>query len=180
VDNEEFGHRDEDEVIWTFRQEPEEIGPKYGDYAWVMKPRDEDGDGLVIREPRAPYDGVKDYTDLRVWNLAIDLAEMIYRITDSFPQHERFGLVSQLRRAAVSVPSNIAEGYSRNRTGDYLRFIAIARGSLSEVKTQLIVAARLGYLDPAKAHHTLNQVDQLLRQLTSLYSAIERSPRSGK
>lgn len=89
---------------------------------------------------------VKSYKDLIVWQKAMDLVEMVYQATRTFPQEERYGLTSQLRRAVVSVPSNIAEGHARKSTAEYINFLSIARGSLAEVETQLLIAQRLGYL----------------------------------
>ena len=89
--------------------------------------------------------GLQSYRFLEVWQRGIDLVELIYKLSAAFPSDERFGLTSQVRRAAVSIPSNIAEGYGRSHRGDYLRFLSIARGSLSEVETQLIVAGRLKF-----------------------------------
>lgn len=117
---------------------------------------------------------VKDFTDLRVWQLGVNLTVSIYRLTQTFPQDERFGLTSQLRRAAVSVPSNIAEGHTRNRSGDYLRFLGIARGSLAEIKTQVVIARELGFLENNESQDLMQQTDGLLRQLTALISSIER------
>ena len=89
---------------------------------------------------------IKSYRDLEVWQRGIDLTEQVYETTRPFPEEEKFGLTSQLRRAAVSVPSNIAEGWGRAATKDYVRFLRIARGSLAEMETQLVIAHRLGYL----------------------------------
>src|SRR5579862_7466163 len=90
---------------------------------------------------------VRNYRDLIVWQKAMDLATLVYQSTESFPQKEVFGLTNQLRRAAVSIPSNIAEGQGRNSNLDFRRFLGISRGSLQEVETQLELARRLGYLD---------------------------------
>jgi four helix bundle protein len=128
-----------------------------------------------IDEARASYRTIQDYRDLRVWHLAMDLAIAVYQSTKVFPTDERFGLTSQLRRAAVSVPSNIAEGNARNSTADYLRFLRLSRGSLAEINTQLLIAKRLGYLDEQSSAPLLSKADDLMRQLTSMYSAIERS-----
>ena len=87
------------------------------------------------------------YRDLKVWQRAIDLSIEIYKLTRSFPKDERYGLVSQMRRASVSVPSNIAEGQSRQSLGDFKRFINIAIGSLAELHTQLLIGCRLAYVD---------------------------------
>jgi len=90
---------------------------------------------------------VKSYRDLKVWQMAIDIVGEIYRLTENFPKQEGFGLTSHLQRAAVSIPSNIAEGHARGSDRELAHFLAIARGSLAEVETQLIIAGRLTYLD---------------------------------
>ncbi len=89
---------------------------------------------------------IKSYEDLIAWQKSMDLAEKVYRVTEVFPDREKYGLVSQLRRAAISVPSNIAEGQGRFSTGEFKQFLGHARGSLYEVQTQLRLANRLGYL----------------------------------
>ena len=89
---------------------------------------------------------VRSYRDLLVWQRAIDLVEAVYHATESFPKHEIYGLTAQLRRAAVSIPSNIAEGHGRLGPREYLHHLSIANGSLMEVETQVVVARRLGYL----------------------------------
>ncbi|HEX4320139.1 MAG TPA: four helix bundle protein [Acidobacteriaceae bacterium] len=88
---------------------------------------------------------VKSYKELTVWKRAIELSLAIYRLTANFPIEERYGISSQLQRAGVSIPSNIAEGYGRGTRKDYKQFLAIARGSTLEVQTQLIIANELGY-----------------------------------
>jgi four helix bundle protein len=93
---------------------------------------------------------VNSYKDLIVWQKAMALTEMIYALTQSFPKEEVYGLKSQVRRAAVSVPSNIAEGNARNSQAEYIQFLSIARGSLAEVETQLILAERFGYISREK------------------------------
>jgi four helix bundle protein len=90
------------------------------------------------------------YRDLKVWQKSIDLAEHIYRLTASFPSSEIYGLASQLRRAAVSIPSNVAEGWGRRNRKDYGRFILIAQGSNDELQTQLVIAERLQFGDTDK------------------------------
>jgi len=87
------------------------------------------------------------HKDLDVWKLGIDLVEKIYQISSKFPSKEKFGLSSQIQRSAVSIPSNIAEGAARNSKKDYIRFLYISLGSLSELETQLIIAERIKYLD---------------------------------
>src|SRR5438445_9882804 len=90
--------------------------------------------------------GVQSYQDLKVWNIAMQLALEVYRITEPFPQSERFGLTSQLRRAAVSVASNIAEGHARSTRGEFRNFLSVARGSTIEVEVQLFLAEQIGYV----------------------------------
>ncbi|NYT74342.1 four helix bundle protein [Halomonas sp. QX-2] len=90
---------------------------------------------------------MRKHQQLRVWQEAMDLVVAIYSMTSSFPSVERYGLASQMQRAAVSVPSNIAEGAARGSKPDFLRFLHIARGSLSELETQCKIAQRLGYMD---------------------------------
>ena len=113
---------------------------------------------------------IRDYRDLRVWVAAMDLAQAVYVTTAGFPRGERFGLTAQVRRAAVSVASNIAEGQARDSSPDFLRFLAIAAGSLAEVRTQLLLAARLQYT--SEIHEP--QIDELARQLSALRAAIKR------
>jgi four helix bundle protein len=86
---------------------------------------------------------IKSHKDLIIWQRSMDLVESVYRITENFPARENFGLVSQMRRAAVSIPSNIAEGYGRQSTGNYSQFLSIARGSLLELETQIEISLRL-------------------------------------
>lgn len=90
------------------------------------------------------------YQDLQVWQKAMDLVDVVYAITSTFPDGERFGLISQLRRSAVSVPSNIAEGATRSHTREFIRFVDIARGSLAEVETQMLIAVRQKYTTTQK------------------------------
>ena len=111
---------------------------------------------------------LKSYRELTVWQEAMSLVELIYTQTTSFPSEERYGLTQQIRRAAVSVPSNIAEGHARDSTKDYLRHLSIARGSLAEVETQLLLATRLRYLPTEqfeKIEQTLDGISRMLRGL---------------
>lgn len=109
------------------------------------------------------------HKDLLVWQDAMALVEQVYRLTSSFPDQERFGLTAQLRRAAVSVPSNIAEGVARRTTREYLQFLGIARGSLSEIDTQIEIARRLGFAQDCA------DIDQLLARLFARTNALMAS-----
>ena len=104
--------------------------------------------------------------DLKVWQLAMDLVVEVYAITRQFPDSEKYGLDSQMQRAAVSVPSNIAEGAGRESNADFLRFLTIARGSLSELETQLLLAQRLNYIaDVSQQLNIIKEVFMLLKGL---------------
>ena len=116
---------------------------------------------------------IRSYQDLEAWKLGIGLTKSVYRITGSFPDAERFGLVSQLRRASVSIPSNIAEGWGRGSTAEYARFLKIARGSLFEIETQLIIAAELGFVAEHDRRALTDETKQCGRVLSGLLRSIE-------
>ncbi len=103
------------------------------------------------------------HKDLEIWHLAIDLVVMVYEITKGFPNAEQFGLTSQLRRSSISVPSNIAEGAARKGNKEFLHFLYIALGSLSEIETQCIICQRLGYIE--ESDDLLELVEKLRRKL---------------
>ncbi|WP_210519010.1 four helix bundle protein [Hymenobacter terricola] len=107
----------------------------------------------------------RSYTDLSVWLKSRHLAKQVYALTRLFPKDELFGLTSQIRRAAVSVPSNIAEGCGRQQTPDIIRFLFIARGSLFEVETQLYLAPDLGYISEQDLHESLGAVTECKKLL---------------
>jgi four helix bundle protein len=111
---------------------------------------------------------VQSYRDLKVWRRGIALTETVYRLCRKLPAEERYGLSQQMKRAAVSVPANIAEGYGRRTLGDYLRFISIANGSLKEVETLLLLAGRLGLLQVSETAEALATTDELGRMFTVL------------
>ncbi|HCU12536.1 MAG TPA: four helix bundle protein [Gemmatimonadetes bacterium] len=115
---------------------------------------------------------VQSYRDLRVWNIAVELTLEIYRITESFPSSERFGLISQLRRAAVSVVSNIAEGHARNTRGEYRNFISFARASAIEVEVQLFLSEQLGYVQTPTLIKARDHCNAISRMLTNLKRAL--------
>lgn len=114
------------------------------------------------------------YHDLKVWQLSMDLADRIYEVTTSFPHEERFGLTAQLRRCSVSVPSNIAEGHSRDSTLDFLRFLSISKGSLAEMETQLQLACRREYLSAEELHEIQTTMEKIGKMLSGLQSSLRR------
>jgi len=115
---------------------------------------------------------ITSYKDLLVWQRSMNLVEETYRITHSLPNTERWGLISQMCRAAVSVPANIAEGYGRQATGEYRHFLSIGRGSLLELETHMLLCQRLGYLGTKDASAALGQIEEIFKMLTVLISKI--------
>jgi four helix bundle protein len=116
---------------------------------------------------------IESYRDLVAWQKAMDLVERMYSITARFPDTERFGLVSQLRRAVVSIPSVLAEGHARGSTREFSRYVSVARGSLAEVETQLVIAQRLGFVDPDESSALLAQCDEQGRVLRGLKKSLD-------
>ena len=114
---------------------------------------------------------IRSFKDLRVWQASLDLAARVYRLTRDFPPDERFGLVQQMRRAAVSVMSNIAEGYGRGARADYVRFLKMARGSAAELEAQLMLAETLSFVE----HDASVQVAQCLASVQRLLAALLKS-----
>lgn len=119
------------------------------------------------------------YTDLQVWHRAMDLAALVYGLVGQMPKSEQFGMTSQMTRAVVSVPANIAEGYQRGSRKDYARFIGIARGSLAETQTFLLLAERVGHLTQADIFPSLSAADELSRMLTRLKRRLDDPPSRG-
>lgn len=115
----------------------------------------------------------KGYKDLKVWQKAMQLAKQVYLFTASFPANEQYGLTSQLKRAVVSVPSNIAEGASRKSTKDYIRFLNIAYGSLAEIETQIILSQELGFTKQESVDALLPAIDEIQKMLSGLRSSLE-------
>jgi four helix bundle protein len=111
---------------------------------------------------------IRDYKDLLVWQKGMDLVEVVYKTTENLPSCEQWGLTSQMRRAAISVPSNIAEGYGRQSSGSYRQFLAIGRGSVLELETQVYLCIRLGYIGPNDAEDLLKKTLELSKMLSSL------------
>jgi four helix bundle protein len=117
---------------------------------------------------------IRNYRDLRVWQMGMGLVEQIYKITAQFPKHEMYGLASQLQRCAVSIPSNIAEGHTRSHKKEYLQALSVAQGSLSELETQLEISTRLSYITEEVLEQLLQTTSSLGKQLYSLSNAIEK------
>ena len=117
--------------------------------------------------------GVNSFRDLRVWQVGMDLVEHIYRLTQAFPSQEMYGLTSQMRRASVSIPSNIAEGHTREYTKEYLYHISVAQASLAELQTQVEIAQRLHYITPEQFKEVLSPSTSLAKQLYALRNAIK-------
>jgi four helix bundle protein len=127
---------------------------------------------------RAFLSTIRSHRDLVVWQKGMDLVERVYALTKAFPADERFRLISQSTRAAVSVPANIAEGHSRSTRRDYAYFVAVAKGSLMELETYLMIALRLGYLPPTQADPVLSSVEEISRMLTALRNRLIERPRT--
>ena len=116
---------------------------------------------------------IKSFRDLLIWQKSMNLVTDIYQVTRNFPQAEMFGLTSQLRRASISIPSNIAEGYGRNTSKDYLRYLQIALGSLYEIQTQLEIAFNLHFLEIFDFNKMISLCLEIERMLTSLIAKIK-------
>lgn len=122
------------------------------------------GDSLSLR--------MESFRDLKVWQKAVDLSVAIYRATERYPDQELYGLTSQMRRAAVAIPSNIAEGKARSGRADYSRFLAIARGSLAELETQIVISTKLGYLESNEVDALLESCAEVGKMLSGLRRAL--------
>jgi len=120
-------------------------------------------------------DRIESYRDLIVWRRAVDLAEAVYVVTRQFPSIEQFGLTSQSRRAAVSVAANIAEGYGKGTRASYASFLRIARGSLKELETHVLIALRLAMLPADKANAILTACDEIGRMLNAFLARLSVS-----
>jgi len=116
---------------------------------------------------------VRSYRDLIVWQKAMDLVRAIYNLTTSFPTDERFGLISQVRRAAVSVPSNIAEGPARHTSREFVQFISHAEGSLAEVDTQLTLSNQLGFCNGPQTVEIFSLIEEIRKMLMSLRGRLD-------
>ena len=114
------------------------------------------------------------YSDLKVWQKSMDMAVDIYTMVKGLPREELYGLSDQMRRAAVSVPSNIAEGHQRSSTRDYIRFLNIAKGSLGEIETQIILCKRLGYIGDNKQMELLLRCEEIGKMLSGLITNLQK------
>jgi four helix bundle protein len=112
--------------------------------------------------------GTGNFKDLIAWQKAMQVAELVYKLTSKFPSEEKFGLVSQMRRAAISVPSNIAEGQARHTTGEFVQFISHAEGSVAELETQLMLSIKLAFTTAEAVAPTLSLLDEVRRMLNAL------------
>lgn len=121
---------------------------------------------------------INSYKDLLIWQRGMLIAELVYELTQSFPSSEVYGITSQLRRAGVSIPSNIAEGFGRNATKSYINFIKIARGSLNELETQLLLAKRLNFIVDSSAFETLlKHIEEEGKMINSFINKLEEKYR---
>jgi len=117
---------------------------------------------------------IKSYRDLRIWQDTMALAELCYRVTRSFPKDELFGLVSQIRRAAVSIPANIAEGHGRENTQSFIQYLRIAQGSLKELETHLLIAERVGAAEKGLIRMPLQECEAAGKMLRSLIRTLQQ------
>jgi four helix bundle protein len=117
---------------------------------------------------------VNSYQDLTVWQKAMDLAVLCYQLTKKFPKEELYGLVSQIRRAATSIPANIAEGWGRGSTKEYIQFLRIARGSTKELETHLILSQRLGLITEETLRPVLSLLGEVSRMTISLITSLQK------
>ena len=118
---------------------------------------------------------ISSYRDLKVWQLAIDISVASYEVTESLPREELYGLKSQIRRSASSVAANIAEGYGRENRGSFVQFLRIAQGSLKELETHLIIAGRVGLIQPIVLSELLERCDENGKMLGALIRTVLRS-----
>ena len=118
---------------------------------------------------------IKDFKDLRIWSLGIKIVKEVYLVTASFPQSEQFGLTNQMRRASVSIPSNIAEGHIKNQTKEFGRFLNISLGSCAELETQMIIAKELGWINENIFNDLLGQIRAEIKQINALKKRLTES-----
>jgi four helix bundle protein len=132
------------------------------------------GTGQVVEIRSTTGDGkIKSYRDLRVWQEGMELAVLCYGLTKRFPKDELFGMTSQIRRSASSIPANIAEGYGRNSKGDYIQFLRLAQASLKELETHVILCTRVRLLPESESQSTLEHCDRLGKMLHRLIRSLQ-------
>ena len=117
---------------------------------------------------------MKNFKELEIWQKGMDLAVQVYQLTKAFPAEERYGLGSQIQRAATSIPANIAEGWGRGSTKEYVHFLRIARAALMELETHLILARRLGYIQEDQLSTLQQEVETLGKRINSLIQSLLR------
>lgn len=130
---------------------------------------------MVQAEAARLNDSIQSYRDLSAWQRARELVAAVYELTAEFPQDERFGLTAQVRRSAISVPSNIAEGYGRGARADYIRFLRIARGSLFEVEAQITLASDLGFITNDECEQMQSMIDAVAKPMWGLIRTLEQA-----
>lgn len=121
---------------------------------------------------------IKNFKDLRIWQLGIDIVKNRYQITQHFPKNEMFGLISQMRRAALSIPSNIAEGFNRYHNNEYKQFLYIALGSAAELETLVIIAKKLNYCSKNDYENLNEEIQQLCRMVSTLIKKLKEGKSS--
>jgi four helix bundle protein len=117
---------------------------------------------------------MKSYRELEVWKKAMDMVVAVYELTDNIPQQEKYGLISQMQRAAVSIPANIAEGYGRIHRGDYIHHLSIARGSLAELETHVTIAVRLGFVSRETALNIWTMTQEVGKMLYTMIRTLQK------
>jgi four helix bundle protein len=115
----------------------------------------------------------KPHHKLDVWKRSLRFVTNIYKMTSKFPNEEKFGLVSQMRRAAVSVPSNISEGAARNSRKEFINFLHIAQGSVAELETQILISRNLGFVEPKKVEPLLKELDEISKMIIGLQRSLK-------
>lgn len=117
-------------------------------------------------------DKIRNFKDLKIWQRGVELVKLIYQITSNFPSVEKYGIVSQMRRAVVSVPSNIAEGFMRRHNKEYKQFLYIALGSLAELETQIIISKELDFIKAEQSNDMLSVITELNKMTTGLIKCL--------
>ena len=120
------------------------------------------------------HEAIRDYRDLVVWKEAMDIAERVYSLTRSFPREEMFGMTSQMRRCAVSIPANIAEGFGRAQRRSFIQFLRIAQGSLKELETHVLLCSRIGLISPEVAAEMDVHCTRLGKRFVSFVRSLDR------